>query len=872
MRESRDARPDHVLVAAGRPDLWDVRAIAKLKMNALTVQSFDASICETLSASQWSSLLGISPRAVRQKCQPLLVGDRVQGGMAHMFEFDALPRAWRRKLEALKSKWHARSFAEIIDAVRVETRKKVDLRALSGGRWTSFAQFPADAQTVAHLRMKVMQVYYDAVERGVSVANAVSLAQQTWREEFKYFARQDGRDISASMRECSYDKIERLRKKIDYYGGPLAPVEGYLDGKATRHPNRTRPLPDALKRDFMARITDSRHGVPSVAAIHRDYEAFWEARDEIPGLGCRIGAEPFPITLAQLRAAAPARAVREIAGRGKLSAKTKKLLAAPPLDWTEVEPMRVVMFDDKVLDVEVLTDDGLRVFRPVIYFAYCAGTGRVLSFIAREEGRMTQLDVEGLQAAVLRDHGFHEPSIWVKERGTVSISRARKEYLERQFNGHLVIHRTMMMGGANSLGDWKQAAKGNFFGKGRLEAACFAFDWVCRTLPGQTGNIYSEQPAMLGDTTLTLETIINSAKQTRVDTSRRLIPRNKPSGSLLEESILTAAMTRVIAWTENKGTLTACEASIATGIKPPILYYSDFVAALAELFRRFNNRRGHAMQGFDKIRVPNPRLAPVAVNAMPSSHTIAPFKLVTESPNDKATRMLGQMQLYGRKIRRPDDKDIATLLHKLARPVVTANGAIVNGVRYFHGSSQAQRDAASIFGGKKVFLALYNPVSPDALYLLANPPAHVNAAAQELPQNLRPQLYEVLPRYEAPDPTNAQAMVERSRAVAEFNAPFARAVAVYAEPRLLDQSERRNELTDRMEPLRATIMSARPPIAPEPLPPSDLAEDLQAAERVMTRREQQPRALSTLDKLLADPSDDDGTPATFVKNEHPNIE
>jgi hypothetical protein len=212
--------------------------------------------------------------------------------------------------------------------------------------------------------------------------------------------------------------------------------------------------------------------------------------------------------------------------------------------------VRVVMFDDKVLDCMVLTDDGLRAFRPVIYIAYCAGTGRVLSFITREEGRMTQLDVEGLEAAVLRDHGFHEPSIWVRERGTVSMSRGRKEFLESRFSGRLLIHETMMIGGKNVKGDWAQAAKGNFFGKGRLEAFMWTLDNLARTIPGQTGHNYSAQPAMLGDTTLTLSTIINSSKQRRVVNGAH-IPRNKPSGSLLEESILTAAMSRVIAFMEN---------------------------------------------------------------------------------------------------------------------------------------------------------------------------------------------------------------------------------------------------------------------------------------------------------------------------------
>jgi hypothetical protein len=202
--------------------------------------------------------------------------------------------------------------------------------------------------------------------------------------------------------------------------------------------------------------------------------------------------------------------------------------------------------------------------------------------------------------------------------------------------------------------------------------------------------------------------------------------------------------------------------------------------------------------------------------------------------------MLANMQLEGRKITRPNDKDIFLLLHKVARVVISANGAVVNGLRFAHKQSRAQQHAASIAGGRKVFLAIYNPVAPDALYLLVNPPAHLNASATELPAGFGPQLYEVLPRAIAPDPTNAAAMQERSRDVAEFNGQFARAVAVYAEPRLLEQGAKRKELQDRLEPLRATIMSSKPPIAPvaDADDGAHLADHIAAAERVVTRGEQ----------------------------------
>jgi hypothetical protein len=800
---------------------------------------------EALTARQWGSLLGITAKAFQLRRIPIAGRIRLQGGLTNIYAFADLSDDDRTDLDKKRLDNRCLKFVDLLDVVDHDARARINLKNISSGRKTGFAQFSADAQQIAHLRMKAMSVYYEALARGVLEKNANALACQTWEAEARTMKTADDGPLSITMRTCCYKKIQRLARKLRKFGDANAPIEAYLDGKSCAHANARRQLPHSLEKDFKSRMTESRYGVPSVAVIHRDYCAAWDAGCEIPGLGCRtVEGEPFPVTISQLQRVAPARAVREIAGRGKFSAKTKALLAAPPLDWSQVEPMRVVMFDDKVLDCMVLTDDGLRAFRPVIYFAYCAGTGRVLAYVCREEGRMTQLDVEGLEAAVLREHGFHEPSIWVRERGTVSMTRLRKDFLERLFHPHLVIHPTMMIGGANALGDWKQAGKGNFFGKGRLEAACGAFDWIMHTIPAQTGNAYQEQPAMLGDTTLTLQNIINSARRDRNGewAKRRngaggtRCPQRVGSGSLLEESILTAAMSRVIAWTESHENLTAYEAALQTGIKPPILYYSDFVALLGELFRRFNNRRGHAMQGFDRIRVPHPNNAPVPVGEADSfPHT----QFLTESPNDKAARMFETMNLQGRKIRRPTDENIGLLLHKLARVTVNANGAVCShgpqgrSIRYWHEHSRAQHDARSVTGGKKVFLALYNPIAPDALYLLANPPGHINASATELPKNFKPQLYEVLPRYVGPDPTNPDAMHERSARVQEFNAPLARAVAVYSEPRLLAQSQKRKQLKDRLEPLRSTVMSARPQVAPEPTDFGSLGADVAAAERVI---------------------------------------
>jgi hypothetical protein len=524
---------------------------------------------------------------------------------------------------------------------------------------------------------------------------------------------------------------------------------------------------------------------------------------------------------------------------------------------------------------------------------------------------MTQLDIEGLQAAVLRDHGFGGPeagfaTAWVKERGTVSISAARAEFLESLWPGRLVIHRTSMVGGKVAPGEWQPAAKGNFFGKGRLEAFMGALDHLTHTLRGQTGRHYSAQPATLGDTTLTLQAVINAAKRERL----------KSSGSLVEESILTAAMNRLLARIEIAGALSAAEedanaaahgdaiaaahgdaigasaveaasvlysgagdavrdeaahasssaatsapgeplnayqASLHTGIKPPLLHFSEFVAVLGAIFQRHNQRRDHRMQGFEKIAVPHANNGGLV--------------WVHESPNEKAARLARIMELQGRRLSRPSDQDIALLLHKVKRVVGRSNGVVLShgaeNIRYFHEGSRACAAASSIMAAQKTFLALYNPVAPDALYLLQNPPGHLPASCAALPADFRPQLFEILPRYEAPSPVDPAAMRRRAAQVQAYNNQFMRAAAAAAEPILIERTEQREKLQDRLEPLRAVIMSAPPAASagPAELPTSELAAALaeesaaSASELPCPRSAQRDEARAALVESLGGPAE-----------------
>lgn len=743
-------------------------------MNSLSVTTSPIAD-EILTAQQWSEILGISDREIRK------VG-------CTLSRRELKPK-WRNTVNELMVQHSVVSCHDLLRALRGiqvgwEPRKK-------------FTELLPEAQERAEKVRAVLAVYYQSRKLGRGKTESCRMAMDQWLAQF-------GETVTDRT-------IREWVKRINLRGGPDAPLEAYADGRNGSAKPR-KGLPPDFARDVVARFLESDKGVRSAANILAEYQARWDRGEEIPGLGSRHGAEQLPVTRAQIQKCAPSRASREIVGRGKFLAKTTGYIAAPPLDWSEVEPCRVVFFDDKVLNVQVMTDDGMKSFRPHIYIAYCGGTRRVLAFIVREENRMTQLDVEGLQAAVLRDHGFGGPLVgwktrWVKERGTISISDARRDLIQSIFPDHIEIDRTMMIGGKASPGDWVQKGSGNFFGKAVLEAFMGSLDHFAKMLPAQTGNRYDNQPAVLGDTTLTLKQIINSARQ-----------GHRPARSLLEEGILTAAMARMLDWMETGEHVSAWEASHRQGIPSPVLFYTDFVAALGELFRAFNNRRGHRMQGFGMVRVPHPNLDKMVE--------------VSESPNDKAERMFGTMTLQGRRLVRPHEADIAALLHKIKRVTVNPSGCVTEKMTYWHEMSNACREASAVQGARKTYLALYNPISPSALYLLANPPSHLPANATEIPTGFRPQLYEVLPLYKAPSPVDDEALAKRTESVGNFNARASREIVLHNEQLLMERAARQEQLRDRLEPLRATIRSAAPPEAPETLAPSDLGGQLARAEEV----------------------------------------
>ena len=778
---------------------------------------------DTLSLDAWAKLLQVTRQAVDKRVDG--AEDPETGAVSARFA--ALPAEWQERLLALALEKGARSAGELRSIVARQTQYQPPRPYMS---------YPPASRKRAEDYWTAFRVYWEREAEGRMVAIKAAVAAHA--------AARKAEQPDYVPSEHAEKQFRRIRDVVEQRGGAAAPAAAYLDGKSEPK-GKKMILPDELISWLGGKLTDSAHGVRSVSDVHREACELWQQGYEVPGLGIREKAEVFPFSVNQFRAVAPGNVARQLAGRGKFWAKTHKLLAAPPLDWSNVEPMRIIMCDDKVLDLEVQSDDGREVFRPSIYIAYDAGTRRILSYSARPGGQPRKLDVEGLHASVLMQHGMGGPQAgfatrFIYERGTVALDAKWDAIFERMWPGSIVISRTGMIGGATAGGDWVQKGSGNFFGKGVIEAAMWALDNYLKRMPGATGNHRENQPATLGDTTLTRERIANSAKQ-----------GHKPTRSLIEESLCTAAMAQMINFAETGELVGAYEASKRTGIQGKLLYWTQFVALLGELFRAFNNRRGHAMQGFGKVRVE----APAATGAV--------WNLVSESPNDKAERMFAEMREQGRSLVKPIAADATVMMHSIRRVTLSANGCKLkvgdwDELHFWHEDSQAQVDAANVLGGKKTYLALLNPVQPTALYLLDVPPGRVPTIATELPADVEPRLLEVLPLYNAPSAVDQAALNRRRDAVARFNAKLGREAVQVVNGLLAERTEEREAIRDRLEPLQATIMAARAPAGGQPteLPRgSRLGAQMTAAEVMLanavvrqgeTRREAQTDAQAQL--------------------------
>lgn len=420
-----------------------------------------------------------------------------------------------------------------------------------------------------------------------------------------------------------------------------------------------------------------------------------------------------------------------------------------------------------------------------------------------------QNDVEGLTAFLLRVAGFAGAGAGYAttlkfERGTVAISPERAGLLEAMFPGQLIISRTGMIGGSGP-GAFQQSASGNFFGKGKLESFMRTLDIYTHHLAGQRGNIYANEPLMLGELLTTAERIAH--------------PNYKRKGSMIEEAVLCAEAAKAAHFLATPGApVSAVDASAATEITGPLLYVREVHTALQSAILFHNSERGHRREGFLEMALP------LANGGQ---------RLVTESANDKAARLQAALTAQGRSLSRISAADAATLLHKVKRVTVRPGGARVRiGGRerlYWQPDSLAVAAAQHSNTEEKTFLALYNSEDPRELYLLHNPVGNVPATADELPAGIEPHFFESLPLYDAPDAGDELALAKRAASVARNHGRVHAELLRNVIPFSAAHTARREKNLDASEPLRAAITVLRAEAPKTELPPTAIGSAFETA-------------------------------------------
>lgn len=744
---------------------------------------------EALRPSEWAALLDLSPRRVQQIIQRSAVPTQLvgcPGGTTNIVAFAHLPEAWRVELDALRVEHYCRTFADLLTVgARWVPKVEVGPGDMTAHNY-AYAQSMKAALTeffaALDARQSVAEAYEIAIRRWEAEARSRNPELQRARESVPKKERAKYRPLKATY---GWRQIENIRQRVEAAGGiRRATLQAYALQKQVPHVGARVDAPEELIAELKCRATRFGEWNQAVRTIQID----WQEGRAVPGVGrAEHPGEEFPIKRATLDKYKPSAAARVLGSRGKFKAKADGWLPAPLLGTRTLRLRERIVYDDKRIDGAFLDDHTGDPVELVAYFAMDESTRQILGYILRETGAVRQTDVEALCAFIMRTAGIAGhcagyPTTHKYERGCVAISPARQEFLEAIFPGEVIISRTTMIGGKTGPGQHAQKASGNFFGKGKLEAFNGALDHYLLHLPGQRGNVYQNQPAMLGDLLLTPQKMTH--------------PNYKPTGSAIEEAVLCAQSARTLAFVQTGEMLPAHQASEATGVTPNLLYVSQANAAIQTMIAWWNSERGHRREGFEQIAI---------VKADGSR------ELVTESPNDKAARLEAALRAQGRGLQRISEADMVMLLHKVKRVTVKPSGAKVRigGADriYWSGSSKAVAAAQASALQEKTYLALYNPEDATDLYLLENCPSHLSKTATELPGGEKPIFFERLPLYTPAEDDAAR--VARAEQVQRNHSRVAFEHNRNIQPFVADETARRERNLSIGEPLAKAVTALR---------------------------------------------------------------
>lgn len=750
---------------------------------------------ETLTASQWSLVLGVNSRSFRRWNIAHNRMDMSNGGLTKFYSFDDLPKEYQERAKTLLNSQRASTFQSLLHMREVETRWVPD---------RAFEAYPAETKRRAELKKKVAEVYFMALDANKPKGEANTIARAEWLKLFG--------------EECSFSTIQRLEKRVEECGGiAFAPREAYCDGKSTPHHRSRRHvklgIPLELIEEFKLRSTKTEH----ITAAFYSLETDWLMGREVPGLGVRQGEAAFPFKYKQLRDYAASTPARKGGSHGKARMRREAL---PFLHTTTATLRRceLLLLDDTRIDIVATRDVDGKPVELKSYWLMDVATRQILAFVIKEGDALKAEDVFAMLSRAFRTTGLPVGyTMHIKfERGSVACSAAAQTLLESIWPGRIEVHRTGMDGGRNHAADFIQKGSGHWMGKSHIESFMRTLAYRLEHIPGQRGGSFRRQPAQLG---------LSAIKQLDYSAGSQIHEAHR--GELADRAL------RLI----NNGDVQSERQLKIEALKP----VSWCIDAIKEAVAIYNANTNHRMEGFARIESQDP--------------ATGRLEWRMESPNERALALEQRFPTE-----RISEADSASLIKwrglkvTVRKDGVTFDCAPWKGLNFWKEGSIVCHEVLRLTTCKREYVALFDA---DAIRHFIpgqdNSALEIHILGGVNPDKWTPgepgRYIETLPLAAFGNRADAEDMADKAGKLKKVEARYQSELIQASRPALARELARVSDNIPKLEGAITLLNTARAEAAgSELLHAVDNAAGPEG--RAVTRREEQPRAASDLEKFL----------------------
>lgn len=258
-------------------------------------------------------------------------------------------------------------------------------------------------------------------------------------------------------------------------------------GRSSDRCDNMRQAMVSLKQDWFNGVS-----IPGLGT----WREWWTQNHQ--GISYPKNTPDFPISERTLYRYQPSKAMRAWGSKGEAAAR--RILPSITRTREELRPGEVYLFDDVRLDLVCIDDQTMKPSEVRCYIAIDVATNYIPAFTMRAGNSVVKYDADHLVVRALQTIGvgIDYTTHLVFERGTMTMSQAAAETLERVSEGRIKVHKTRMNGGRTYVGTPIDAPSGHWMGKAVIESFMRKLHNYLRELPGQRGNNYRNQPANLG--------------------------------------------------------------------------------------------------------------------------------------------------------------------------------------------------------------------------------------------------------------------------------------------------------------------------------------------------------------------------------------